>query len=130
MQPGEPVYITYVDEDGQAHRVYQSSTGSQSTLSDGELDATVLHILNLFPTFGRCIIDGHLLHLGQHVSCSHVQASYAHVNGPPVAAFGVCHISHRVYNVTGYNSLVHHDGQHGEYNIYTYTVTILCLYLF
>lgn len=130
MQPGEPVYITYVDEDGQAHRVYQSSTGSQSTLSDGELDATVLHILNLFPTFGRCIIDGHLLHLGQHVPCSRVQASYAHVNGPPVAAFGVCHISHRVYNVAGYNSLVHHDGQHGEYNIYTYTVTILCLYLF
>ncbi|KAG2108391.1 uncharacterized protein F5147DRAFT_576953 [Suillus discolor] len=114
VQPGEPVYITYVDEDGQAHRVYQSSTGSQSTLSDEELDATVLHILNLFPTFGRRMIDGHLLHLRQHVPRSHVQASYARVNGPPVAAFGVCRISRRVYNVAGYNSLAHHDGQHGE----------------
>ena len=115
VQPGEPVYITYVDENGHAHRVYQSSTSSQSTLTDEELDKIVLHILNLFPTFGRRMIDGHLLHLGQHVPRSRVQSSYARINGPPVAAFGVRRISRRVYNVAGYNSLTHHDGQHGAH---------------
>ncbi|KAG1751549.1 uncharacterized protein EDB91DRAFT_1045362, partial [Suillus paluster] len=60
-----------------------------STLVDEELDAIVLQILNLFPTFGWHMIDGHLLHLGQHVPCSHVKVSYACVNRPPVAAFGV-----------------------------------------
>ncbi|KAG1783662.1 hypothetical protein EV702DRAFT_952720, partial [Suillus placidus] len=76
VQPGDPVYITYIDEDGQAHHVYQSSTSSQSTFADEELDAIVLQILNLFPTFGQRMIDSHLLHLRQHVPRSCVQASY------------------------------------------------------
>jgi hypothetical protein len=74
----------------------------------------MLEILQMFPTFGRRMIDGHLQYLGHHVPRKRLQASYARVNGPPVSAFGVRSITRRVYNVPGYNSLAHHDGQHGK----------------
>src|SRR5271170_3894100 len=114
VQPGDPVYVDFVDIDGNSTRIYTSSTGSQSELTDDQLDESMLQILHAFPTFGRRLIDGHLHHLGHHVPRSRIQASYARVNGPPVSAFGVRRIKRRVYRVPGYNSLSHHDGQHGD----------------
>jgi hypothetical protein len=115
VQPGNPVYVTFTDDEGNTTRVYTSATGSQSTLTDEELDTIMLDILTTSPSFGRRMIDGHLHYLGQHVPRRRIQESYACVNGPPVAAFGLRRIQRRVYRVAGYNSLQHHDGQHGKF---------------
>ena len=113
VEPGEPVYIEFIDQDGTAMRYYLSSTSSQSSLPDEDLDAIMIDILNTFPTFGRRMVDGHLKFLGHHIPRKRVQQSYARVHGPPYGGFGVRRIERRVYNVRGYNSLCHHDGQHG-----------------
>lgn len=113
VQAGEPVYVEFENQDGSTSRIYTSSTGSQSDLTDAQLDSIMLQILQSYPDFGRRMIDGHLRYLGHHVPRSRIQASYGRVNGPPVAAFGVRRIKRRVYSVKGYNSLCHHDGQHG-----------------
>lgn len=110
---GDPVYTTFTDSDGQTTRIYTSSSGAQSSLNDSKLDEIILNILNMFPSFGRRMIDGHLHHLGHHVPRRRIQESYARVNGPPVSAFGLRRIQRRIYRVAGYNSLQHHDGQHG-----------------
>ena len=114
-EPSNPVYVEFEDLEGNTTRYYMgaSSSSSHSSLSDDELDSIMLQILTSFPTFGRRMIDGHLRYLGHHVPRSRLQASYARVHGPPVSAFGVRRIQRRVYNVRGYNSLCHHDGQHG-----------------
>jgi len=114
VEPGDPVYVDFVDSDGVVQRFYSSSTSSLSTLSDLELDEIMLQILNNFPSFGRRMIDGHLKHLGHQIPRSRIQQSYSRVHGPPVSAFGIRRIQRRVYSVRGYNSLSHHDGQHGE----------------
>jgi hypothetical protein len=114
VEPGQPVYVEFVGEDGTTTRYYSSSTSSLSILSDEDLDGIMHDILNSFPSFGRRMIDGHLKFLGHHIPRSRIQASYARIHGPPVSAFGVRRIQRRVYNVRGYNSLCHHDGQHGE----------------
>ena len=115
---GDPVYVDFEDDTGNTTRYFTGSSRSQSlsTLSNKDLDAAMAQILDSFPTFGRRMIDGHLKHLGHSVPRSRIQASYARVHGPPVAAFGVRRIQRRVYNVRGYNSLCHHDGQHGKRN--------------
>jgi len=114
-QPGESVYVVLEDLEGNSWRYYTGlpQNSSHSTLSDEELDNIMIQILNSFPTFGRRMIDGHLKYLGHHVPRSRLQESYARVHGPPVSAFGVRRIQCRVYSVRGYNSLSHHDGQHG-----------------
>jgi len=61
----------------------------------------------------RVCVPMSFTNLGYNVPCSRLQASYARVHRPPVSAFGVRRIQRRVYNVPGYNSLCHHDGQHG-----------------
>jgi hypothetical protein len=113
VQPGDPVYVNFLDNNGNTHRIYTSSTASQSGLTDDQLDDIMLQILQTFPSIGHRMIDGNLHYFGHHVPCSRVQASYARVNGPPISAFGVRRITRRVYQVPGYNSLAHHDGQHG-----------------
>lgn len=114
VQPGDPVYVNFTSEDGQEFRLYTSSTGSQSDLSDDQLDAIMVQILNSFPTFGQRMIEGHLQYLGHHIPRRRIQESYARVHGPPVAAFGLRRIQRRIYHVSGFNSLQHHDGQHGK----------------
>lgn len=114
-EAGEPVYVAFEDVDGNSWQFYSGSNrnSSHSMLSDEELDGVMIQILNSFPAFGRRMIDGHLKFLGYHIPRSRLQASYARVHGPPVSAFGVRRIQRRIYNVPGYNSLCHHDGQHG-----------------
>lgn len=114
VKPGEPVYVDFEEEDGTTLQYYTSSTSSLLTLSDEDLDLIMVVILHSFPSFGCHMIDGHLKFLGHHLPQLQIQKSYTHVNGPPVSAFGVRHIERHVYNVHGYNSLCHHDGQHGK----------------
>ncbi|KAG1800634.1 uncharacterized protein BJ212DRAFT_1273783 [Suillus subaureus] len=93
VEPGHPVYIKFTDEGGVTCRYYTSSTGSQSVLSDDELDSAMLQILTYYPCLGCCMIDGQLRYMGVSVPRSHIQASYSRVHGPPAAAFGVHHIT-------------------------------------
>ncbi|PPR01330.1 hypothetical protein CVT24_006332, partial [Panaeolus cyanescens] len=113
-EPGEPVYVDWVDENGNTQRLYTgSSTGPVSSLTDEQLDHAIHQILQSFPTYGHRMIDGNLRHLGHNVPRSRIIASCLRVRGPPPCAFGPRRIIRRSYNVRGYNSLWHHDGQHG-----------------
>jgi hypothetical protein len=113
VEPSPPVYVEYEDEDGSMHRFYGPSTNHTSDLTDNDLDAIMLQIIEIFPNYGRRMIDGHLKHLGHRIPRSRVQASYARVHGAPASSFGPRRIQRRVYSVPGPNSLAHHDGQHG-----------------
>jgi hypothetical protein len=115
VQSAEPVYVDYEHEDGSISRIYRSSSGALSDISDDELDSLMVYILEAFPTFGRRMIDGHLKHMGHHIPQSRLQASYTRVHGSPTGAFGPHRIQRRVYSVPGPNSLWHHDGQHGTF---------------
>ncbi|KAG2345292.1 hypothetical protein BDR05DRAFT_998427 [Suillus weaverae] len=114
VEPGNPVYVEFTDDEGETLRYYTSSTAAQSSLPNDELDAIMLQILTQYLHFRCYMIDGQLRHIGVIVPRSRIQASYARIHGPPVAAFGVRCITRQVYNVKGYNSLTHHDGQHEE----------------
>ena len=116
VQPGEPVYVNYTDEDGNTVRLYTTASRDQSGLTDEQLDEITRQILEVFPVFGRQMIDGHLKYLGHRVPRRRLEESYIRVHGPPTGAFGPRRIQRRVYNVPGPNSLWHHDGQHGMAN--------------
>ncbi|PPQ78797.1 hypothetical protein CVT24_002373 [Panaeolus cyanescens] len=112
--PGHPVYRSTINQDGSSTREYLgSSTPAHSDISDEQLDSLVREILLFFPSFGRRMILGRLAAMGYRVSRQRVEASRARVKGPPERSFGSRRIQRRVYNVRGYNSLCHHDGQHG-----------------
>ncbi|KAK7696059.1 hypothetical protein QCA50_000700 [Cerrena zonata] len=113
VEAGDPVYVDYVSEDGQYRRVYTSSTGPQSNLSDEQLDDIMRQLLDIFPSFGRRMIDGYFSSQGYKVPRARLEACYKRVHGPSTTSFGQNRIHRRVYKVTGYNSLWHHDGQHG-----------------
>ena len=112
-EPGPPVYIKYEHGDGSTFKFYGGGNDPLTELSDDDLDEITSQIIELFPNFGRRMIDGHLRHLGHHVPRSRVQESYARVHGAPASSFGPRRIQRRVYSVPGPNSLAHHDGQHG-----------------
>ncbi|KAL0066854.1 hypothetical protein AAF712_006049 [Marasmius tenuissimus] len=111
VTPGNPVYVD-VEVDNTTIRIYQSSSGAQSDLSDDELDQVIGQIVVSFPTFGRRLIHGHLKYMGLHIPRSRVEESYRRVIGAPLQTFGIRRITRRIYTVAGPNSLWHHDGQH------------------
>ena len=115
---GLPVYVDYVDPDGNVTHIYWSSTQASSNISDQELDEIMTSILQVFPLLGQRMIDGHLCYLGHYIPWPWIQASYAHVHGAPSTGFGPQRIQRPVYNIAGPNSLWHHDGQHGRYYIF------------
>ncbi|KAG1752598.1 uncharacterized protein EDB91DRAFT_1243363 [Suillus paluster] len=82
VEPGNPVYVKFTDDEGKTLQYYTSSTAAQSSLPDDELDAIMLQILTQYPCFGHRMIDGQLRHMGVIVPRSHIQASYSHVHGP------------------------------------------------
>ena len=67
VEPGEPVYVDYTDEDGNTVRLYTTALWDQSELTDEQLDAITKQILEVFPVFGRQMIDGHVKYLGHQV---------------------------------------------------------------
>ncbi|KAF7430680.1 hypothetical protein PC9H_006389 [Pleurotus ostreatus] len=114
-EPGPPVYSDVVDLDGTIRCVYSAGKSSDlSQLTDEELDGIMLQIYNQFPTFGRRMIDGYLMQLGERVPRQRILDSYNRVIGPPQGVFAPQRLHRRAYSVPGPNSLWHHDGQHGE----------------
>jgi hypothetical protein len=84
VDPGPPVYIDLYDADNdQTLRTYTSSTPAMATLTDDELDCIIHAILEIFPAFGRRMIEGHLLQLGHRVPRERLRASYNRVHGAP-----------------------------------------------
>ncbi|KAJ8088216.1 hypothetical protein PM082_013767 [Marasmius tenuissimus] len=81
VEPGEPVYVEFETEEGLIMRVYRSSTGPVSDISDHDLDEAMKSIIVAFPSFGRRLIQGHLKFMGIHIPRSQVQASYGRVVG-------------------------------------------------
>ncbi|KAJ8090047.1 hypothetical protein PM082_018627 [Marasmius tenuissimus] len=113
VEPGQPVYVDFETEEGVVMRVYQSSTGPMTDISDSDLDEALHNIITAFPSFGRRLIQGQLKFMGIHVPRRRVEASYLRVVGLPTQSFGIRRITRRIYTVPGPNSLWHHDGQHG-----------------
>lgn len=112
---GPPVYDQEFQDDGTVVRTYYPGQSSElSTLSDNELDKQILEIYQQFPSFGRRLIDGYLIALGQRVPRQRILDSYARVIGPSQHVFAPRCLYRRNYNVPGPNSLWHHDGQHGQ----------------
>ncbi|KAG6894990.1 hypothetical protein C0992_003632, partial [Termitomyces sp. T32_za158] len=112
--PGPPVYTQHEQPDGSIQRQYAPGASADlSQLSDEELDALMLDIYEQFTSFGRRMIDGYLLRLGERVPRQRIIDSYSRVIGPTTSMFAPRRIQRRVYSVPGPNSLWHHDGQHG-----------------
>lgn len=117
--PGPPVYDQEDNGDGTITRTYYPGVSSDlAQLTDPELDELILQVHTQFPAFGRRMIDGYLLQMGQRVPRSRILASYARVIGPPERTFAPRRLFRRVYRVPGPNSLWHHDGQHGMHSFY------------
>lgn len=114
VEPAAPVYTESLDAvTGDIIRIYMSSTsGPVSAITDDELDQLMHHILEIFPTFGRRMIAGHLRQLGHRVPTLRIRESYNRVHGPPVSYSNTA-TGRQPYRVAGPNSLSHHDGQHG-----------------
>lgn len=118
--PGPPVYDQEVNGDGTITRTYYPGVSSDlAQMTDPELDELMLQIHTQFPAFGRRMIDGYLLQMGQRVPRSRVLTSYARVVGPSERTFAPRRLFRRVYSVPGPNSLWHHDGQHGAPSLYS-----------
>ena len=60
VEPGPPVYVDTPDPNNPGHfiRTYSSSTPVVTTMTDEQLDTLVFQALNIFPSFGRRMLDG------------------------------------------------------------------------
>lgn len=112
VEPGEPVYADTSLHDGTVVRTYTSSAPAMTAITDEQLDTLVAAVLQVFPDFGRRMLNGRLKSAGYRVPRERLRTSYLRVHGAP-GGFGVRFIHRRPYNVPGANSLWHHDGQHG-----------------
>ena len=112
-EAGMPVFTSTTLPDGTVARVHHPYRGQPPNLSDDALDEQISRILQVFPRFGRNMINGRLLAAGHNVPIHRIRASYLRVHGAP-AIFGGRSIHRKVYSVPGANSLWHHDGQHGK----------------
>ena len=114
--PGPPVAESGSMVDGTPITTYRPGRStSLSHLSDTELDTLILRIYNEFPTFGRRMIDGYLMSIGERVPRQRVIDAYARVVGPSTRSFATRRVYRGGYSVPGPNSLWHHDGQHGKF---------------
>ncbi|KAF8804313.1 hypothetical protein BYT27DRAFT_7259298 [Phlegmacium glaucopus] len=65
-EPGLPVYTEQEQDDGSVERVYsRGSCANLSQATDEELDAILISIYEQFPSFGKRMIDGYLMALGE-----------------------------------------------------------------
>lgn len=104
-----------VDANGTSYTVYHPGVSSElSALSDTDLNNLVAGILTQFPDFSRRMIDSYLTHVSYRVPHSRLISSYGRVAGVSPHIFAATCLHRRVYSIPGPNSLVHHDGQHGN----------------
>ncbi len=119
------------------HRTSRNQTGPlnptmpsppEPSMSDAHLDNLIASVLNIFPSFGRRMIAGHLKAIhGVDIPQARITASYERVHGAP-AIFGDRQIHRQAYRVPGPMSLAHMDGQHGDIQMF-HTVCDNCLIL-
>lgn len=102
VAPAPPVYSDQHQPDGTVLHAYTSTTRPVSTLTDHELDTAVAAILEVFPSFGRRLLNGRLKAEGHHVPRERLMSSYLRVHGTP-GIFGDRTIHRRRYNVAGTN---------------------------
>ena len=122
VEPGPPVYVDTPDPNnpGLFIRRYTSSAPVVTTMTNEQLDTLVFQALEIFPSFGRRMLDGFFRAIQEHVPRERIRASYERVRGAPASLINRP-LERRVYHVAGPNSLCHHDGQHGVlYYIFTY----------
>lgn len=126
-QPGVRVYEDVAAPNGHTTRTWTSANAAltQDDVSDEDLDHYMHGILQMFPHFGRSLIQGSLRSQGINVSRARVRESFVRVHGP-APNFGDRRIKRRAYNVAGANSLWHHDGYHGKLLLHLY---LLCFML-
>ena len=99
------MYVHEPQEDVTTRRVYSAGRSSElSQMTDEQLDAIMVTIYERFPSFGRRMVDGYLMALGERVAHRQIFDSFQHVIGPPVATFRNRHIECCVYSVPGPNS--------------------------
>lgn len=122
--PGTPVYADEVQADGVVERVWTSTTPAVTDISNEELEREIFAILQVFPRFGRRLIAGHLQSKGIKVVRERIRSAYLRVHGAP-AIFGDRTITRKVYSVPGVNSLWHHDGQHGRFDLIYTTMKLI-----
>ncbi|KIJ98599.1 hypothetical protein K443DRAFT_71885, partial [Laccaria amethystina LaAM-08-1] len=76
-ESGPPVYVEQELEDGSIERLYsRGSCANLSQATDEELDAILVSLYEQFPSFGRRMIDGYLMALGERVLHRRVEESY------------------------------------------------------
>ncbi|KDR82504.1 hypothetical protein GALMADRAFT_47570, partial [Galerina marginata CBS 339.88] len=81
-EPGPPVYMEQEQADGSTERVYsRGSCANLSQTTDDELDAILISIYKQFPSFGRRMIDGYLMALGERVPRRRIEESYLRIKG-------------------------------------------------
>ena len=76
-------------------------------MTNEQLDTLVFQALNVFPSFGRHMLDGFFCAIQEHVPRERICASYERVRGAPASLINRP-IKRRVYQVAGSNSLCHH----------------------
>lgn len=81
VQPGAPVYRDVVGEDGVVRRIYQPPASRMSNLTDNELDTIIQSTLEIFPNFGRSMVQGSLRAAGHRVPMTRIAASLRRVRG-------------------------------------------------
>lgn len=113
VDPAPPVFRVVHNNDGSFHRVHTTQTAPVSTLTDPQLDAILMDILTAFPRMGHVMLVGALRARGHRVPESRVHATCVRIRGAP-PDFARRRIIRKRYKVPGPNSLVHHDGQHGQ----------------
>ena len=91
-----------------------SASGQFSVLSDTDLDALIVEILNEFPNAGYSRATGHLRARGIRVQRERIRSSMRRVNpeGVLLRSLELFTINRRKYNVPGPLSLWHVDGNH------------------
>jgi len=76
VEPGPPVYVDTPDPNnpGAFIRRYTSSTPVVTTMTDEQLNALVFQALEIFPSFGRCMLDGFFRGIQEHVPRQRIRA--------------------------------------------------------
>ena len=114
VELGAPVFQIVLGPDSTHQIVHTLTSAPISDMSDEELDVAISSILQIFPTFGQCIITSHLHNQEQCVPMDHITHFYLHVHGTS-GIFGDCQIVCKEYHVPGPLALAYMDGQHGEH---------------